>query len=54
MPGLLLVRSPNLSPDRRWRQPFTPEEAMLLMKDRWKAMKKMRTGTVINVEYAMI
>ncbi len=28
-------------------QPFTPEEAMELMKERWKAMNKIKMGTVI-------
>ena len=35
-------------------QPFTPEEAMELMNDRWKAMNRMSTGAVIIVAYAMI
>ena len=30
-------------------QPFTPEEAMELMKDRWKATNSASTGTVIMV-----
>ena len=29
------------------RQPLTPEEAMELMNARWKAMNKIRIGTVI-------
>jgi hypothetical protein len=28
-------------------QPLTPEEAMELMKERWKAMNMMSTGTVM-------
>ena len=33
---------------REHDQPFTPLEAMLLMKDRWKAMNSARIGIVIR------
>ena len=33
---------------RKHDQPFTPLEAMLLMKDRWKAMNSASTGMVIS------
>ena len=35
-------------------QPLTPEDAIELMKDLWKAMNNTRIGTVIMVAYAMI
>ena len=34
-------------------QPFTPEEAMELMKERWKAMNMISTGTVMMLAYAI-
>src|SRR5680860_646906 len=33
--------------------PFTPLEAMLLMKERWNAMNRPTTGSVINEAYAI-
>ena len=57
MVPLAVVDQPEV-PHPRLRQaehqPFTPEDAIELMKDLWKAMNKMRIGTVIMVAYAMI